>query len=116
MDYSFDIIGVSPVLAFFNYQQEVQQMDRPGSEYLAAYRCTLDAFIESVEQLPQQRRWHLDRVVDCVIRFWLNNAEQVRHWKRRLEDAGAENLLIARVADLDALRAEFELLLDPNPE
>lgn len=108
MEYSFEIVGVSPVLSFFNHQLAAQSQ---GAEYLGAYHCTLDAFIDSIESVPQRRGWHLDRVVDSVIRFWLHNAEQVTHWKRRLEDAGSENLLVARVADLESLKVEFESLL-----
>lgn len=108
--YSFEIVGISPVLAFFNHQQEAQRQPNTGAEYLGAYQCTLDAFIRSVESVPSQRGWNLDQVVDTVIGFWLNHAEQVRHWKRRLEDAGTQNLLVARVADLHSLRVEFEFL------
>lgn len=109
MKYSFEIVGVSSILSFFNHQQASQR--QAGAEYLGAYQCTLDAFIESVESTPMRHNWNLDQVVDTVIKFWLNNAEQVYHWKHRLKDAGAQNLLVARVADLDALRAEFESLL-----
>ncbi len=114
MEYSFEIVGVAPVVSFFDQQQEIHS--RPvGAEYLGAYRCTLDAFIQSIETIPNRRNWQLDRVVDTVIHFWLNNAESVRHWKQRLEDAGAQNLLVARVADLEALRMEFESLLGQQP-
>jgi hypothetical protein len=114
MEYTFEIVGVSSALSFFNHQQEIQQKPRPGAEYLGAYRCTLDAFIESIETVPLRREWRIDRVVDSVIGFWLNNAEQIYHWKKRLEEAGTENLLVARVADLDSLRMEFESLLGHN--
>lgn len=110
MQYSFEIVGVSPVLSFFSHQYESQNQAHPGAEYVGAYQCTLDAFIESVESVPVRRSWNLDQVVDTVISFWLNNAEQIHHWKRRLEDAGGQNLLVARVADLEALRTEFEML------
>jgi plasmid maintenance system antidote protein VapI len=111
MEYSFELVGVSPVLSFFNHQQVIQQQPHVRAEYLGAYECRLDAFIESVEDVPARRNWNLDRVVDSVISFWLNNAEQISHWKQRLKDAGAENLLVARVSDLDSLKAEFESLL-----
>ncbi len=110
MEYSFEIVGVSPVLTFFNHQQEAQRLPYAGAEYVGAYQCTLDAFLQSIESVPLRRDWHLDRVVDTIINFWLNHAEQVRHWKQRLEDAGAQNLLVARVADLNSLRVEFEFL------
>jgi hypothetical protein len=98
-------------LAFLNYHLEQQTVYRPKAAYLAAYQCTLDALIESVETLPLRQGWQLDRVVDTVVAFWLNNADQVQHWRRRLADAGTQSLLIARVADLEALRLEFEDLL-----
>jgi hypothetical protein len=114
MKYSFDIVGVSPVLDFFNHQA-VRQRCQTGAEYLGSHQCTLDAFITSVETMPLHRDWNLDRIVDSVITFWLNNAESIGHWKRRLSDAGSENLLVARVGDVESLKAEFESLLKYNP-
>ncbi|MBD1911038.1 MULTISPECIES: hypothetical protein [unclassified Leptolyngbya] len=112
MEYTFDFVGITPVLSFFNHQLNTSTpKKRQGAAYLASDRCTLDAFLESIETVPQERGWNLDRVVDSVIAFWLRNGEQVQHWKRRLEDAGSENLLVARVADFSALKAEFESLL-----
>jgi hypothetical protein len=115
MNYTFNMVGVSPVLSFFSYQQEIQASDRCklGAQYLGSYQCTLDAFIKAVETASVKRlEWNLDQVVDTVINFWLNNADQVNHWKRRLEDAGSENLLVARVADWNSLKQEFESLLE----
>lgn len=112
MEYTFELVGVSPILSFFNHQQEIEQhTPRQRAEYLGAYRCTLDAFLDSVKALPPERQWNLDGVVDSVVSFWLNNAEQVGHWNQRLREAGAENVLVARVADFRALQAEFESLL-----
>ncbi|MEO1148664.1 MAG: hypothetical protein AAFY26_24095 [Cyanobacteria bacterium J06638_22] len=113
MRYTFEFIGVTPALFFFNHQynERYNKASGGGAAYLASDRCTLDAFLSSVETVPLKRSWNLDRVVDSVITFWLNNAEQVRHWKTRLDDAGRENLLVARVADVQALKAEFETLL-----
>lgn len=106
MEYTFELVGVAPVLTFFNYQQEQRQ----GAAYLGAHRCTLDAFIESIDRVPIDPPWNRDRVVDVVIQFWLHNADSIHRWKQRLEDAGRENLLIARLSDLDAIRREFESL------
>lgn len=115
MQYTFEILGVSPILHFFNHQQEILQHKRHhAAEYLGAYRCTLDALIQTVETVPPEREWNLDQVVDSVINFWLNNSENVQRWKKRLEDAGNENLLITRVADMKSLKTEFESLLNQS--
>jgi hypothetical protein len=112
MNYTFDILGVSPVLYFFNQQQErCQKKSPPGVEYVASYQCSLDALIQSVENALPRHGWDLDRVVDSVISFWMNNSDSIRYWKDRLKDAGSENLLIGRVADVYSLRTEFESLL-----
>lgn len=111
MEYTFDLVSVSPVLSFFNHQLG-SHSQKTGAEYLGVYHCTLDAFLESVQTVPPTRGWDLDEVVDTVINFWLHNGHKVRHWKERLEDAGSENLLVGRVADLNALRFEFESLLE----
>jgi hypothetical protein len=108
MEYTFELVGVAPVLTLFSYQQE--QQHKQGTAYLGAHRCTLDAFIQSIETGPFDRSWNRDRVVDTVIQFWLDNAEPICRWKQRLEEAGRENLLVGRLADLNALRSEFESL------
>jgi len=111
MEYTFTFVGITPILTFFNHQLYHSTAEKPkGAAYLASDRCTLDAFLESVETVPSERNWNLDQVVDSVISFWLNHGEQVRHWKQRLEEAGSENLLVARVADFRALKVEFEAL------
>ncbi|MDZ8050832.1 MAG: hypothetical protein RMX68_020420 [Aulosira sp. ZfuVER01] len=115
MKYTFDIVGVSPVLQFFNHQQQsIKKPQAKGVEYLGTHICTLDAFLESIETVPAKWGWNLDQVVDTVIQFWLNNSESVHYWKSRLSDAGRDNLLVARVADFTALQAEFESLLGEN--
>ena len=115
MKFTFDIVGVSPVLHFFNHQQQnSHHANNLGVEYISTYICTLDAVIESVEPIPGKWGWDLDEVVGTVIKFWMNNAESVGYWKSRLNDAGNDNLLVARVADVNALQAEFEGLLGKN--
>ncbi|MFM7407856.1 MAG: hypothetical protein ACKO3K_14675 [Cuspidothrix sp.] len=115
MKYSFNLIGVSPVLHFFNHQQQtLTKPQHQGIEYLGTHICTLDAFLASVEPLPIKWGWNLDQVVDTVIEFWLNNAESIEYWKSRLKDAGHDSLLVARVADIKSLSGEFESLLGKN--
>lgn len=112
MKYTFNIVGVSPVLYFFNHQQQIlEKPQSTGVEYLGAYKCTLDAFLESVESIPIECAWNLDRVVDTVVKFWLHNSDSIQYWSSRLNDAGKDNLLVARVADVKSLKAEFESLL-----
>jgi hypothetical protein len=111
MDYTFDILGVSPVLYFFNQQQKRQQKRIAGVEYIATYKCSLDALIQSVENVADRGSWDLDKLVDSVISFWMQNSDGIEYWQQRLKDAGRENLLVGRVADVNSLRTEFELLL-----
>ncbi|WP_138503557.1 hypothetical protein [Nostoc sp. PA-18-2419] len=113
MKYTFDIVGVSPLLQFFSHQQQIyQQVPHQSVEYLGMHTCTLDTFLKSVESVRPQHGWNLDRVVDTVIQFWLNNSDSIRYWKVCLNDAGKDNLLVTRLADITALQAEFESLLD----
>lgn len=115
MKYTFDILGVSPILYFFNQQQERQEEKKQtGVEYVAAYKCTLDALIQSVENVPTYRGWDLEEVVETVVNFWVNNSDSIRYWKERLKDAGSENLLVGRVGNVKSLQAEFEMLFGKN--
>lgn len=115
MKYTFEIVGVSPVIYFFDcVQLNKFKPQYTGVEYLGTYKCTLDALLESVETIPSNQDWDLDRVVDTVVKFWLNNSDSIQYWKTRLIDAGRDNLLVARVADIKGLKAEFEALLGDN--
>lgn len=111
MEYTFEILGISPILHFFNQQYTLgKKTEKIGVEYLCTRRCTLDALIASIEKVPRQN-WNLDRVVDTVVNYWLNNADNIQYWRARLHDAGNENILVSRVADFKSLEAEFESLL-----
>lgn len=115
MNYTFEILGISPVLDFFTHQQSFsQKKPAAGIEYLGTYQCTLDAFIASVEKVPPKQGWEMDKVVNTVIQFWMNHADRISYWKQRLNDAGNENLLVSRVADLTSLKVQFEFLLREN--
>lgn len=113
MTYTFEILGVSPVLQFFNHEQEAANSGgNSGVAYLSSYRCTLDALIQSVEVISPKHGWQPDSAIDTVIRFWMRNADTIQYWKQRLDDAGSQNLLVSRMADLRSLRCEFESLLE----
>ncbi|WP_066382499.1 MULTISPECIES: hypothetical protein [unclassified Anabaena] len=115
MKYTFDIVGVSPVWQFFTHQQQTSNKPQPQAiEYLATHKCTLDALLETVEPLPIKWGWNTEQVIDTVVQFWMNNADSIRYWKARLNDAGKDNILVARLAEITALQAEFESLLGRN--
>lgn len=111
MKYLFGIVGVAPILYFFEQQQErSSKIHQAQVEYVWSHRCTLDAVLASIEQIPQNHDWILDEVVDSVVQFWMNNLEVIQHWKTRLEDGGKEQVLISRVGDLSSLRNELNFL------
>ena len=112
MQYTFEILGVSPILHFFNQQQKLQAEQDLSVEYLGNRKCTLDVFVESVENVSVNRGWKVDKVVETVINFWMKNSESIQYWNYRLKDAGQENILVARVGDIKSLRQSFELLLN----
>ncbi len=112
MKYTFDIVGVSPILHFFNHQQQSEEKSQSqGVEYLGTHQCTLDAFLETVESVPSKWGWNRDEVVDTVVHYWMNNSESINYWKSRLTDAGKDNLIVTRLADIKALKSEFNSLL-----
>ncbi|GAB4536678.1 MAG: hypothetical protein Tsb0014_24690 [Pleurocapsa sp.] len=111
MSYNFELLGITPILTFFNYQQEVEKNPRRSKVYLASHQCTLDAFIESTKIIPQKPEWNWDEVIQTTINFWLTNEDDIKHWKMQLETTAEESLLVARIANLDSLRHELEQLL-----
>lgn len=111
MSYVFNLIGISPILEFFQHQQENPPTQTIGPAYIGTQTCHLDAFISSIETIPKHRGWDLDDVVDAVIHYWMSNEDSIRHWRDRLLDAGDHNLLIGRIANYRSLQTEFESLL-----
>jgi hypothetical protein len=111
MSYSFDVLGITPIFTFFNYQQEVEQNPRRNTAYLGSYHCSLEGFIQATELIHQKPDWDWDDVVKRIIDFWLGHEENIQQWKRELTTIGQESLIVARVANIDGLRKDFEVLL-----
>lgn len=115
MEYTFEILGISPVLHFFNQQQEIaRKVPRRNVEYIGTHKCTLDALLTSVEVVLPNQGWEFEPIAETVIHFWMSNSDSIGYWKARLKDAGSENLLVSRLADFKSLQAEFESLLGKN--
>jgi hypothetical protein len=112
MSYNFEIIGITPVLTFFNYQQEVEVSPKRSKTYLGSYQCTLDSFIESTKMIPKKPAWDWDQVIETIVNFWLKQEDSIRHWKFEFERSEQNHLLVARVANLDCLRVELEQIFD----
>jgi hypothetical protein len=113
MSYSFDIIGVAPVLQFFDQQQRVEPHLHRSKTYVGSYCCTLDAFIEATEGVHLRPDWDWDAIVNSMVAFWLSQENNIRHWQHQLETAdGEHNLVVGRVVNYNSLRNEFESLFD----
>lgn len=108
MSYTFDIVGVLPVLNFMDYQQQLGRAQQPSKAYLGSSECTLDAFMRSADWLPKKPSWNWDEVMATMVNFWLANEERVQFWKAELAIAGDRNLLVAYVANVEILRGELE--------
>jgi hypothetical protein len=113
MSYSFDIIGIAPVLQFFQHQQQVETHRDRSQAYLGSYCCTLDGFIEATEIVHRKPDWDWDAIVSKMVEFWLNQENNVRHWQQQFEAIeGSDNLVVARVVNYNSLRQEFETLFE----
>lgn len=113
MSYSFDIVGVAPVLEFFTHQQRMETKPQRSQAFLGSSICTLDAFISATEAVHRKPDWDWDEIVGKIVEFWLHQEDDVRHWKQRFESAqGQDNLLVGRVVNYTSLRQEFEGLFE----
>ena len=111
MDYTFEIVGVSPVLQFFHEQQQlIDRSPAPQIEYVGSYQCTLDATLESIEPVLWRRDWSWEEISATVVDFWMKNSDAIAFWKHRLADAGQGSLIVSRVGNPAGLRQEFEAL------
>ena len=111
MSYSFDVLGITPIFTFFNYQQKVEQNPQRSTAYLGSYHCSLEGFIQATEMIHQKTDWDWDDVVKQIIHFWLGHEENIQEWKKELTTIGQESLIVARVANIDGLRRDFEFLI-----
>jgi hypothetical protein len=112
MDYTFEIVGVSPMLHFFHEQQQlIERSPAPPVEYIGSFQCTLDATLESIEPVIWRHDWSWNDISATVVDFWMQNAEAIAFWKHRLADAGQGSLMVSRLGNADGLRQEFEALL-----
>ena len=112
MSYAFELLGVFPVLQFFSQQQRLEQTPERSRAYLGSYDCTLDGFIHAMQLIHQKPLWNWDAVVSTMVDFWLNHDESIRHWRWELSKAGSDNLVVAKITNINALRNEFEVLFD----
>jgi len=109
MNFTFEILCITPVIVFWNYLDKLQQQHE-ASDYLATQECSLDAFLHSLPALSKQRGWDDAQVCQSVIQFWLHNPETVSLWKHRLQDAGKDNLLVSRLSNWQYFRRELQML------
>lgn len=113
MSYSFEIIGIAPVLQFFNQQQQLATQAQLSQAYLGSYCCTLDGFINAAEQVHPKPDWDWDAIVAKMVEFWLSREVDVRHWRAQFSLAeGGGHLIVARVVNYASLRREFEQLFE----
>ncbi|WP_080805229.1 hypothetical protein [Halomicronema hongdechloris] len=112
MSYSFDIIGVAPVIEFFQHQQQIEISPRRSRAFLGSYHCTLDGFIEATEMVHRRPNWNWDAVINAIVAFWLEYGDHVHRWKAELEHADSDSVVVARVANVAWLRDEFETLFE----
>lgn len=113
MAYSFELLGVTPLLSFFEYQQKNEQDPQRPKTYVGSYNCTLDSFIHAMDMIPEKPKWDWDQVVEAMVQFWFCHEEKVRACESDLTvDSEEPRLVIARVVNIEALRGNFELLFD----
>jgi hypothetical protein len=111
MNYTFEIVGVSPVLHFFHEQQQlIARSPAPQIEYIGSYHCQLDAMLTSIEPVISRHNWSWDDIAATVVNFWVKNAESIAFWSNRLLDAGSDSLLVSRLGHAAGLRQELESL------
>lgn len=112
MDYTFEILGVSPLLYLFDLQQsQTESHEHLAIEYVGANRCTLDATLQAVEPTVSKRGWDWDSLRRTAIDAWMQKADSIRYWKHRLDDAGQQDVLLVRVAESGDFRQVLETLM-----
>lgn len=112
MYYTFDIIGIASTVEFFYHQEKKEKNPQRSKAYLGSDQCSLDAFIKSIERINAKPDWNWDNVFQTIVNFWLKHPDIIEYWKGELQEAGNENLIVARVANLNKLRSEFEVIFE----
>lgn len=112
MAYTFDIVGVTPIAKFVQFQHKFAQKPDRAKTYLGSYECSLDGLIKATKMIPYKPNWDWDQVLAEIVDFWVKSEEPIQQWKEQLARVREESLLVARVANSEALRREFESLFE----
>lgn len=112
MAYTFDIVGVTPIGKFVQFQHHFARKPHRSKTYLGSYDCSLDGLIKATKMIPHKPNWDWDQVLQEIVNFWVKSEESIQHWKKQLEFVREDSLLVARVTNSEALRQEFEWLFD----
>lgn len=110
MAYTFDIVGVTPIAKFVQFQHQFARKPNRSKTYLGSYDCSLDGLIKATKMIPHKPNWDWDQVLQEIVNFWLRSEESIQHWNQQLKAVREESLLVARITNSDALRQEFEYL------
>lgn len=110
MAYTFDIVGVTPIAKFVQFQHQFAKTPTRSKTYLGSYDCSLDAVIKATKMIPHKPDWDWDEVLGEIVNFWLKSQDPILQWKQQLDAVKGESLLVARVANSEALRQELETL------
>ncbi len=112
MAYTFDIVGVTPIGKFVQFQHQFSRKRNRSKTYLGSYDCSLDGLIKATKMIPHKPDWDWDQVLAEIVNFWIQSEEPIQHWKQELAVVQEESLLVGRVANSDSLRHEFESLFE----
>jgi len=112
MAYIFDIVGVTPIGKFVQFQHQFARNPNRSKTYLGSYDCSLDGLIKATKMIPYKPNWDWDQVLQEIVNFWMKSEESIQHWHQQLKEVREESLLVARVTNSEKLRQEFEWLFD----
>lgn len=76
---------------------------------------SLDELMQWSQHIADQQHWDVDAIRQDVMSTWLDQAEDITHWRQRLHQAPAEVELLAGIGDQHNWGDHWEGMLRQTP-
>ena len=101
--------GLGNVLRRFELEQIT------GLNLMGFRPLTLDELMIWSQQVASQHHWDIDQIQNDVLNLWIDQANEIRMWKQRLQQSPDEVELLAGIGDEHGWQSHWEEMLRQTP-
>ncbi len=95
MSYLLQFCGLSEPLQMFYIEQSGEAAAASGPVFAGFRPFQLDDLLHWAQASARRRGWDADGIESTVLQVWMERAEVIRQWQRRLKEEPADRLMVA---------------------